>query len=567
MKSVNKNRAQIAAQKLMAAANAKEKKEAIHDLAREWNLSERSVYRLARSGGHKSGRRTRADKGSCKMSIDDINEAVQIKTKSKRKSRRLIMDTDTVLEIMKDSGKEVVSASRFNQLLRERRLTNEQLQHDIDEGPHINLASLYPNHCHQFDITNCVQYFFSDKGLGHRDMKKDFYVQKPDSFKKIKRKLLRFVIIDHYSGSTYVQYRYTSGERSIDVAEFLLESWGAKPSPEKFPFRGVPEILVCDKGSAAMGTMVTDLLEALKVERIAHLPGNPRAKGMVESMMNTWEMKFESRLSVQPAPDLETLNKWALDYCVRFNAEKPLSRAVGRSSRSQLFLSSSSKQLRLLPPQTACRELLHTRPEERTVRGNLTISFKGASFRVPDPNLEGRKVTVMINPYRWALAKSERRSLDVIYVSPDGERIKYEAREVLVNEAGFQVGPRTAIIGRSYDRHSHTDTQKAVSQMEKKELDVSDLAIMGHHSDQVQAVTFLTDRNAGEQITIEAEQPIISKEEALLQIQRDLGRALTESEAAEVDTLEAAAITRDTASELVDKFLAAEADINEGQVG
>jgi len=454
-----KSKARKAALMLQAAANADERKSAVENLMRELNLSERSVYRLARAGGWTSGRRQRADKGRCRMSEDDITKIVEMKTRSKRKSRRLIMDTPTGLEILADSGKTVVSASRFNQLLRERRLTSRELQHDIDEGPHINLASLYPNHCHQFDITNCVQYFFDDKGLGHRDMKKDFYPQKPDSFKTIKKKLLRFVIVDHYSGSTYVQYRYATGERSIDVAEFLLEAWSIKPSPEKFPFRGVPEILVCDKGSAAMGTMVTDLLDALRVERMAHLPGNPRAKGMVESMMNTWEMKFESRLSIQPASDLDTLNQWALDFCVRFNAEKPLSRSSRGSSRSALFLTPSPKPLRLLPPEQVCRELLHTRPEERTVRGNLTVSFKGSLFRVPDQNLEGKTVTVTINPYRWAVAGAERRCIDVTYVKPDGEILKYEAREVTVNEAGFIEGPRTAVIGRTYDRHSFTDTR------------------------------------------------------------------------------------------------------------
>lgn len=576
MNTDKKNRARIAAQKLNAAANADEKKAAVEYLAREWDLSARSVYRAARAGGWESGRRSRTDKGESRMQPTDIQTVIKMKVASKRKSRRLIMDTPTALEIMEDSGKVVVSASRFNALMRASRSTNCQLQHDIDAGPHINLRSLHPNHCHQFDITNCIQYFFDDKGLGHRDMKKEFYIGKPDSFKTIKKKLLRFMIVDHYSGSFFCQYRYASGERSIDVAEFLLEAWRAKPNPEKYPFRGVPELLVCDRGSAAMSGMVSDMLEALLIKRSTHLPGNPRAKGSVETMMNFWEMKFESRLSSMPAPDLETLNAWALDYCVRAN-EKPLSRAEDGRSRSQLFLDLPSARLRLLPPLQVCQELLHTRPEERTVRGNLTISFKGSLFRVPDPNLEGRKVTVTINPYRWVVgdnfqradsSQAFRRAVDVIWVDTEGERHKYEAREVMVNEAGFMTGERTAIIGREYDRHPFTETQKIISEIEKDDSSIADdLKIMGHHAEKVSAISFLSDKNAGETIEIEAEQPVISKEEALLGIRKGLGRALTEEEALEVEDLDASKITRDTVRAIVEKFLTTETQREEENTG
>jgi len=608
---IDQSRAREAAEALRDAGSISERRERVRELMLAWSCSERTVYRLARSGGWSSGRRTRADKGQRSLDREEILNIQSMVLLSKRKSKHCIMNAETALDVAATAGMPIVSVSTYNRYLREDRLNTIQMEHDLDEGPHINMVSLHPNHVHQFDITNCTQYYFNSRGhdaptppqtpaqghdgpsecrpdksggtadgssgrkleaatsrgvkggssplgLQHRDMKREFYIGKPEKFAAIKKHLLRFVLVDHFSNSTYVKYFYTSGERAIDVAEFLLEAWGAEGRDlTKFPFRGVPKILVCDKGSAAMSGLVSGLLEPLGVERMAHLPGNPRAKGSVEGMMRIWERNFESRLALHSAPDLETLNAWTRDYLVRFNSEKRLVRA-GRS-RSSLWLAISPQQLRLLPPSEVCRELLATPSEERTVRGNLTISFKGSLYRVPNPDLEGRKVTVSINPYRWTQG---HRAVDVTHIQPDGTIRKYEAREVMMDEAGRITGERTAIFGETYNRHPDTITQKSIKQMQDDGgmSSVPAEAVFGNHASKVSHLGFLP--RAGEQMEIkEPEVPTISRETALLELSKALGRPLLDHEAAAIELTPN--LTTDQVRRMAEEFLTMEMESKE----
>jgi hypothetical protein len=400
------------------------------------------------------------------------------------------------------------------------------------------------------DVTNCVQYFFDDKGIGHRDMKKEFNIKKPDAFRTIKKRLMRYAVIDHFSGAFFVKYFYASGEKSSDMAEFLIEAWGARTPARKarlntYPFRGVPDLLICDRGSALMGSITRSLIEPLGIDHRPHLPGNPRAKGSVEGLMWIWEQNFESRLSVQPAPDLDTLNEWALDYLVRFNAEKKHSRHG--SPRSQKWLEIPADHLRLLPSDQVCRELLSTRPEERTVRGNLCISYLGSEFRVSNPDLEGKKVTVTINPYRWA---SERRSVDVSWADRFGDTQKLEAFEVMRDpSSGFRLGPKTAVIGEEYSRHQDTSTQRTIKELpDPRDLDIS---AFGDHADRVSPLVHI--QPAGKPIDIEPDRPEISETQALLMIREKLGRPLEAHETARIEGLER--IDRDVVERLAKEFL------------
>jgi len=548
-----------------AGDDAAKRKMAAQQLMRLWSCSERTVYRLARAGGWSSGRRTRSDKGRRSLDnaqIETIERFVQL---SKRKDRHTIMPMNVALDVAIGAGyiSEPISCSTLNRYLREDRMTRRQIEHDTDLGPHINMISKHPNHVHQFDITNCVQYFFGRDGpsaaLKHRDMKKEFYIKKPENIKKIKKSLLRFMLVDHYSNAFYVQYRYAAGERAIDVCEFLLEVWAGPGSDCDqnvalpagiYPLRGLPEILVFDGGSANVSDMVSHLTGSLNVRTIPHLPGNPRAKGSVEGMMWFWEQQFESRLSIQPAPDLDTLNRWALEMCARLNAEKPLSRTG--ISRSKMWLTIPPDKLRTLPPMETCKELLRSKPEERTVMSNLIVKYKGSEFRVPDPNLEGKKVLISLNPYRWAPAQAHadpdetsrdltgtcpRRAVDVTWVSPDGEIHKYEALEVLRHpESGFRIGEKTAVWGEEYSSWRDTDTQRNIKELptlEQIEAETANgLRPFEGHLDKVAPLADISLQGHRHSLETDISRPPeISNTQALMILRRELGRPLTEDEA------------------------------------
>jgi hypothetical protein len=556
-----------------AMKNAKkglERKAVVDRFMAELGASERAIYRAAKRGGWTSGNRARKDRGKCKMKPDEIQSLVALQANSKRKDRHTIMPMEVALDVAASSGmvSSRLSVSRLNQITRNNRMSRRQMEYDIDHGPHINMISLHPNHVHQVDVTNCVQYFLrksngapgaggNESGtgkLGHRDMMLEFSIKKPDAFKKIKKRLMRYVLIDHYSGAFFVRYYYASGERGIDMAEFLIEAWGARtPAREacvtKYPFRGVPEILVCDKGSALMNSMVLGLLGPLGVEVFDHMPGNPRAKGAVEGFMWIWEQHFESRLSAQPAPDLETLNDWALDYCVNHNAKKKHTRHG--STRSKKWLEIPANKFRILPPDDVCKELLNTRPEKRMVRSNLCISYRGSEFRVSNPDLEGRKVTVSINPYRWL---SDRRSVDVTWKDQFGDEKKLEAFEVLRDPAsGFRVGEKTAIFGKTFARQKNTATQNQIKDL--PDVKEEKIKAFGHHAAKVSPLAHIQPR--GNTVDIETERPAIPEAQALLILKDKLKRPLLSHETEVIEAM--ANITRDDVDKLAADFLEMEA--------
>jgi len=573
---MNQTKVQAAAKAMGLCKTSAERRAVVERLMALWSCSERTVYRLAIKGGWESGRQARRDKGERNLETEEIKKVVGFLAGSKRKSKSMIMDTETALGIAVDSGlvANSVSTATVNRYLRQDRLSKTDMTRDMDGGPHINLVSLYSNHCHQFDITNCTQYFFDDKGLGRRDMKNEFYLGKPENFAKIKRHLLRFVLIDHYSGAFYIQYFYTSGERSIDVAHFLIEAWGGRNRDlARYPFRGLPEIFYADKGSAANSEMVSNLLDSLGVDKKTHEAGNPRAKGMVEGFMRIWETKFESRLSVQAAQDLDQLNKAALDFCAFYNGSKILTRSDLGQTRSQLWSSIPRDKLRLLPPDEVCRELLHTRPEERLVKGNLCINYKGAEFRVSDPNLEGRKVSVTINPYRWTADEAGRRAVIVTWIDAWGDRCQLEALEVMRDPvSGFRIGERTAVIGEEWNRHPDSASRRGLKaagiiletqpnprrdhgSAEGAEDD-QDLRVFGNHAEKIGELYHLSP--PGEQIEISdgITPTAVSTTYALGLLREALQRPLEPHEVFVVENTPD--ITREMIEHLAEKFLTLE---------
>lgn len=566
-----------AATRLRRCVTDAERRAEISELMLEWNCSERSVYRAARAGGWDSGRSPRVDRGSRSATQGEIEAVAQLLMVSKRQDRRCIMDTATALDIAVNAGalSAGVSVSRWNTYLREERLSRRDLEEDIDDGPHVNLISLYPNHVHEFDITNCVQYYFDDKGRGlkNRDMKKEYRLEKPEKLATISRHLLRFLLVDHFSNSFYVKYFYTSGERASDVADFLLEAWAPKEENLRgsggnhFPQRGVPEILICDRGSACMSGMVNELLKGLGVDaqakkqgikRMPHKPGNPRAKGSVEGGMWIWETKFESRLAVTPAPDLDTLNQWAFDFCQRWNNEAIHTRH--KKNRTQMWCTIPPDKLKLLPPIEACRELVQTPPEERTVAGNLCISFKGTEYRVSDPNLAGRKVLVSINPYKWQVARSQEQGARRAVVVTDAEGNRFEAREVLRDsESGFRIGERTAIIGETYNRHPDTITQRFVKEATADLADAAPVDAFERSKEQEAGSTVAYLTPAGTELAVSAKpMPTLSVAEALKDVRDGLGRPLRAAEADIVRGIAPNLLNRDVVRGLVERFLAEE---------
>ena len=360
--------------------------------------SPQQLYRIAKANGYRPERKRRADAGECSLTEGQVSWVSAQVGQTAREIKGCIMPVEVALQNAFDNGiidRGAISVSRMTEILRERGMNRKHL--DAPE-PHIRLRSLHPNHVHIFDMSVCIQFYLKGR---LRMMREDlFYKNKPGNFAKIKRKLIRYVIADHFSHAIFPWYAYAAGENQEDLFEFLCRAWGHKG--EKFPFRGVPKYVLMDAGAANMSHAIKALLKSLEIEIPASLPHNPRRQGSAEVTQNIVEGHFESNLRIQSATGVEELNVWALDWATWFNATRAHSRHG--MTRSACWMQITSEQLRELPGREVLNDLFSNPSKECRVYGDYTIRFKGEVYSVRHvagvmPNLS--KVSVTMRPYTW----------------------------------------------------------------------------------------------------------------------------------------------------------------------
>ena len=364
------------AQRLDAAGHA-EKGRIIDEVVQFYGWSRSKLYAaLKREVGWHSGRKTRADKGTTCVPVANLEMLAAIERESLRANGKQIMHTPTGASVLVANAVDLpVSNSQLNRLMRQRKL-NVAAQRKADAP--VRMRSLHPNHVHQVDPSLCVLYYLPDGRQAMMDADK-FYKNKLSNYAKIKLKVWRYVLYDHTSGLIAVRYFETAGESQAILAEFLLWAWGKQEGRE---FHGVPRLLVWDKGSANTSATIKNLLEALEVQPIEHAPGAARVKGGVENANNLVEIKFESRLKLEPVHSAAQLNDAAFAWQNAFNAdliprEENALRRRGMLpvARYHLWRRISAEQLRVLPDVAACRALLEGKEVVRVVR-DMLISFK-----------------------------------------------------------------------------------------------------------------------------------------------------------------------------------------------
>ena len=161
------------------------------------------------------------------------------------------------------------------------------------------LISEHPNHVHLVDFSVCEQYYLRDSD-GKILLRPYTYKNKPN---EAKQKVWAFALVDHYSNAKYIKYYVSPGESSEMFLLGCFDAW-RKKDDSRFPFHGVPRCLYTDKGSAMMSERSQRMLKALNIECMEHMPGNPRAKGMVETSFRHLQNDFESELRLLPAQSM-----------------------------------------------------------------------------------------------------------------------------------------------------------------------------------------------------------------------------------------------------------------------
>ncbi len=363
----------------IAACGHKEKGKVAARYAEMIGKSVPTLYRtLKREGLYVSQRKRRADAGAVRV---DVSEEQMLKTMamrmtSKRNTGAVEMPAEVAIEIAEEAGvipKGALSASTLNRHLRRMQADERAL---LAATPHINMQSLHPNHVHQVDPSVCLQWDIDDKGANERDMLREYYKNKPQNVAKITgkrtKKLLRYVLTDHFSGHIEVKYYFIAGESAVALVDFLVHCWFPKQSGN--PFQGASDILLWDEGSANTSHPVKSLCDAVGVEILTHLPGNPRGKGQVECANRIVQRNFESRMRISPPKSLDELNRLAAAWCLYYNSGKVHSRT--QHTRDSVWQTIKPEHLRTFAATPdEVRMLAQLKPMTRKIRGDYTITI------------------------------------------------------------------------------------------------------------------------------------------------------------------------------------------------
>lgn len=442
--------------------------------------SRQQLYRIAKRHGYEPCRRRRSDMGVCTLTDAQITWISAMLKETAREVKGTIMPVEAALMAAEDSGivdRGAISVSRVQEILRERNMHGAAID---AADPHIRMRSLHPNHVHVVDMSVCIQFYLKGR---LRIMREDkFYKNKWANFVKIRKKLIRYVLQDHYSGAVFVKYYYAAGETTENLFDFLCAAWrGGKH--EKLPFRGVPYYVLHDKGSANISHAIQGFLRGLEIDVPRSLPHNPRRQGSAECAQNLVESWFESRLKISSATSVDELNAWALDWAAWFNATRVHTRTG--MTRTACWSQIRSEHLRELPEDEILQEIFANPTETRQVRGDYSISYKGKTYDVRHlaevvPGISS--VEVRMRPYHWPEVCVRWKDAD------------YLVRPVGTAAGGFRAD--AAVIGMEYKAMPESVVQQAKKRMEnaaygeerrKGQTPFEGAVVVGHLADKVKA--------------------------------------------------------------------------------
>lgn len=447
--------------KRLDAAGHGERGRLVSEAAKFLSMSKNGVYKRLQAIGWTSGRKRRADAGARAVSQVETQIVANLMFETTRANGKRLLSVEDALDIARANGCVSTDASpkTFLRAMREHGVHPDQLARPT---PHVTLRSLHPNHVWEFDVSVCVLYYLDRGGLAVME-EKEFYKNKPQNITRIsKDRVLRYLVTDHYSGALYVRYYLVAGEDQETLFDFLMRAF-AKRDHAQDPFHGVPLMMLWDAGSANQSHLIRNLLDRLQVRHQAHTPGVPRAKGQVERTHDLVERHFEGRLSFMRIQSIDELNDKAHIWMRAFNMRKTHSRT--RTTRYGLWQTIREEQLRLCPPRELCESLLRTKPEPRTVKGNLVIGYAVKGFgpktysvsHVPDVRV-GESLNVCVNPYRTP-------NVFVVTEDADGAERLFECVPIETDAAGFPID--APVIGESYRAMPDTDTDRQRKRMAK----------------------------------------------------------------------------------------------------
>lgn len=461
----------------------------------------------------------RSDRGARRKKVDVLDALAALQRKSHSLRKGVVMPAEDAINIAEDSGMiapGAVSTSYYNAWLREQQASRTDQER---QEPHVELRSLGPNHVHQVDFSLAVNWKIANNKPIYEHL---IYQNKlPEGGTP---RLLRLLVVDHTTGVFFPYYFAALGESAVLLLEGLYRAWAPKPEVQEiYPFRGVPRILMVDRGQGTKSQVTVELLKHLDVQ--LNVCQGARAKGSVEVSHRFWEEHFESRFRLQTPGSVEQLNAWALDFAIRICAEKAHSRHG--AFRSQLWNWHIGRRTETALRELRCsldefKAICLTTPQRCLVGGSRIVRFKGQKYRAPEQIMPGARVEVHYSPFDYP--RISMRLAD----SPSAQA--WMCDPVQVDEFGFAT--TAAVIGEQYRAEKHSATKrfvKAANAAGDELIASNTLRVFGHHSANVAPVA---GNPSSEEVPLEPAAPeFLTRVQARAAVLDLIGRPFTPAEA------------------------------------
>jgi hypothetical protein len=450
----------------------------------------------------------RSDKGKRVSGVKEehLQTVFTIQYSSYKKTQGPIMPAADAIEIAERNGRipaGILTPSSYNAWLRATGIGRDKV--DTPE-PHRDMVSLGPQHVHQADWSLAINWKIKNNKAVYDEL-----VYKNKLPASGEPRLWRLLVTDHTSGMIFPWYTAAAGEDVTILIEGLWRAWTEKMYQGEsiqhlYPFRGVPRILMLDRGPGTKSQVMQNFLAHLGVK--LNVCEGARSKGQVEGAHWWWEQRFESRFRLDPVIDIERLNDDAVAFAAKICKEEIHSRTKAtRTAHWEFHLNRSFEtQLRVPNCDFAEAKRFAVSPSKiATVGGSGIIQFRGQRYRVPQALLYERKVSVAFSPFEFPS----------VYVrsATDQNAPQFLCQPLAFNEHGFPEDG--VIIGAEFKSHKDSVRAQMVKDADRtvKEYVTAGerFVTRGYHLEDLQASGI---KSRETEIEVSPEHPIYNKFQA-----------------------------------------------------
>jgi hypothetical protein len=463
----------------------------------------------------------RGDRGKRRtVNEEQLKKVFALQYSSYKLRQGPIMPAHVAIEIAEHNGiipAGILTPSLYNQWARSQSSARDQVD---TPTRHINLVSLGPNHVHQVDFSLAINWKIENNKAIYQH---EIYKNKLPAEGTLR--LLRLLLTDHTSGTLFPWYTAAVGEKAEFLIEGLWRAWTEKTSRghsirDRYPFRGVPRILMLDRGPGNKSQVLLNFLAWLGVE--PNICEGPRSKGQVEGAHWWWEQDFESRFRLDPPQSIERLNDEAVEFAANRMANMIHRRTGATRTAHWEFHINRSFESQLRVPNCTFEEAKNhavSNQREAKVYGDGTISFRGQQYRVPEALLQEKKVFVQYSPFEYP---------NVIVRALSPQAPPFVLQPLVRNEHGFFADG--AVIGQQYKSHRDDQRTRLVKEAKQAVASLTEaerLVTRGYHLEGLEG-SGIKSRETG--IEAEAAPVFYGRIQAYMEVAERVGRPLDPAE-------------------------------------